>query len=390
MQVSVGAMQAWSESRAGVLLVGTAFALGAVCAGAQQITGTPGSPSATMTIQGDQIPAPPQKFGGKIERTTVGSKPYWPARIVPPKGAPNVLLIMTDDSGYGVPSTFGGVIPTPALDRIAANGLRYTNFNSTALCSPTRAALITGRNHHSVGFGVVAEQATGYPGYDSFITKDKATIGRILKDNGYRTSWFGKNHNTPAFQASSDRPVRPVADRHGLRVFLRLHGRRHQPVAAGEPRAQHDVHLSVRRQPELQPDHRDGRRGDRLHEPGQYADARPAVLRLLRARRHARAASSDAGVDQEDQRHAPLRRGLEQAARADLRQPEEARRDPAGREADAVAEGPAEGLGPAHARTRRRCSSARSTSSPRTSPTPTTRSAASSRRSRTWASSTTR
>ncbi len=130
---------------------------------AQQITGVPGSPSATMSIDGAQIPAPPQKFGGKIERTTKGSTPWWPARIQPPKGAPNVLLIMTDDSGYGVPSTFGGVIPTPALDRIAANGLRYTNFHSTALCSPTRAALITGRNHHSAGFGVVAEQATGLP-----------------------------------------------------------------------------------------------------------------------------------------------------------------------------------------------------------------------------------
>ncbi|HTY80683.1 MAG TPA: arylsulfatase [Candidatus Bathyarchaeia archaeon] len=173
---------------------------------AQQITGTPGSPSATTTIQGDQIPAPPQTFGGKIERTTQGSKPYWPARIVPPKGAPNVLLIMTDDSGYGVPSTFGGVIPTPALDRVAASGLRYTNFHSTALCSPTRAAIITGRNHHMGGFGVIAEQATGYPGYDSFITKDKATIGKILKDNGYRTSWFGKNHNTPAFQAAATGP----------------------------------------------------------------------------------------------------------------------------------------------------------------------------------------
>jgi arylsulfatase len=173
---------------------------------AQQITGTPGSPSATTTIQGDQLPAPPPKFGGKIQRTTKGSVPYWPARVVPPKGAPNVLLIMTDDAGYGVPSTFGGVIPTPALDRIATNGLRYTNFHSTALCSPTRAALITGRNHHSAGFGVVAEQATGYPGYDSIITKDKATIGQILRDNGYRTSWFGKNHNTPSFQASSIGP----------------------------------------------------------------------------------------------------------------------------------------------------------------------------------------
>jgi arylsulfatase len=169
-------------------------------------TGVPGSPSATTTIDGYQLPAPPQTFGGEIARNAVDSKPYWPARIVPPEGAPNILLIMTDDTGYGTPSTFGGVVPTPALDRIAQGGLRYTNFNSTALCSPTRAALITGRNHHSVGYGVIAEMATGYPGYDSIITKDKATIGKILKDNGYRTSWFGKNHNTPAFQASSTGP----------------------------------------------------------------------------------------------------------------------------------------------------------------------------------------
>ncbi|HWU40510.1 MAG TPA: sulfatase-like hydrolase/transferase, partial [Candidatus Acidoferrum sp.] len=101
---------------------------------------------------------------------------------------------------------YGGVIPTPAMDRIAQNGLRYTQIHSTALCSPTRAALITGRNHHSAGFGVIAEQATGFPGYDSIITKDKATIGRILKDNGYATSWFGKNHNTPEFQASQAGP----------------------------------------------------------------------------------------------------------------------------------------------------------------------------------------
>jgi arylsulfatase len=79
-------------------------------------------------------------------------------RVVPPKGAPNVLLIMTDDTDFGVSSTFGGVIPTPNLDRIAANGLRDTNFNSTALCSPSRAAIITGRNHHSMGFGVISEQ----------------------------------------------------------------------------------------------------------------------------------------------------------------------------------------------------------------------------------------
>ena len=180
--------------------------MAAAPAAAQQITGVPGSPSATTTISGEQLPPPPAEFGGKIERNAAQSTPYWPPRVEPPEGAPNVLLIMTDDAGFGVPSTFGGVIPTPSLDRIAANGLRYTNFNSTALCSPTRAALITGRNHHSVGFGVVSEQATGFPGYDSIITRDKETIGRILKDNGYRTSWFGKDHNTPAFQASQDGP----------------------------------------------------------------------------------------------------------------------------------------------------------------------------------------
>ena len=101
-----------------------------------------------------------------IKEKASESKPWWPPRVVPPKDAPNVLLIMTDDQGFGAPSTFGGVIPTPTMDRIAQDGLRYTNFHSTTLCSPTRAALITGRNHHLVGFGVVGEIATGFPGYE--------------------------------------------------------------------------------------------------------------------------------------------------------------------------------------------------------------------------------
>src|SRR5215470_8151182 len=128
-----------------------------------------GSPAATRTLDGQQLPAPDLPFGGKIERNALQSKSWWQPRIVPPKGAPNILLIMTDDTGFGAGSTFGGVIPMPTLDKLAHQGLRYTNMNSTALCSPSRAALITGRNHHSVGFGVVSEQATGFPGYDSFI-----------------------------------------------------------------------------------------------------------------------------------------------------------------------------------------------------------------------------
>ena len=119
----------------------------------QQVTGTPGSPDASNTTKGKQLPAPPPKFGGVIKESYKDSTPWWPPRIVPPKGAPNVLLIMTGNQGYGLSETFGGVIPTPALDRIAKAGLRYIEFHSTALCSPTRAALITGRNHHSVGFG---------------------------------------------------------------------------------------------------------------------------------------------------------------------------------------------------------------------------------------------
>jgi len=173
---------------------------------AQKVTGTLGSPSATTTISGKQLPAPDPKFGGVIKDDALSSTPWWAPRILPSADAPNVLLIITDDAGFAVPSTFGGVIPTPTMDRIAANGLRYNRVFSTALCSPTRAALITGRNHHSVGFGVISEQSTGYPGYNSIIPEDKATIGRILLDNGYSTAWFGKDHNTPAFAASQAGP----------------------------------------------------------------------------------------------------------------------------------------------------------------------------------------
>jgi arylsulfatase A-like enzyme len=173
---------------------------------AQQIHGEPGAPNATTTIDGLYLPPPPPPFKGIINLNAYQSKPYWPPRVVPPKGSPNILLIMTDDVGFGAPSTFGGGIPTPALDRVAEMGLRYTQFHSTALCSPTRAALITGRNHHSVGFGVISEMATGYPGYDSIIERNTATIAEILKQNGYATAWFGKDHNTPAFDASQVGP----------------------------------------------------------------------------------------------------------------------------------------------------------------------------------------
>ena len=193
--------------------------LAAAPATAVETTGVPGSPAATTTIDGKQLPAPDPKFGGVIKNDALQSKPWWAPRIVPPKQAPNVLLIITDDAGFGVPSTFGGVIPTPTMDRVAQNGLRYNNIHSTALCSPTRAALITGRNHHSAGFGVISEQSTGFPGYNSIINEDKATIGRILLENGYATSWFGKDHNTPAFAASQVGPFNQWPTGMGFEYF---------------------------------------------------------------------------------------------------------------------------------------------------------------------------
>ena len=207
----------------GVMLAAAVMAA-APSARAQQINGTPGSPDATVTIDGKQIPPPPMPFGGVIKESVKDSTPYWPPRVVAPKGAPNILLVMTDDQGYGISSTFGGVIPTPAMDRVAKAGLRYTQFHSTALCSPTRAALITGRNHHTVGAGVVGELATGYPGYDSIIGPEHATIGEILKENGYATSWFGKEHNTPTFQYSLAGPYDQWPSGMGFEYFYGFMG----------------------------------------------------------------------------------------------------------------------------------------------------------------------
>lgn len=178
-----------------------------------------GSPFATEPVDTRYLPPQPSPFRGVINFNATESTPYWQPTIVPPKEAPNVLLIMTDDVGFGAPSTFGGTIPTPALDRLAQMGIRYTQFHSTALCSPTRAALITGRNHHSAHYGVVAEQSTGYPGYDSVIHQDTATIGEILKQTGYATSWFGKDHNTPDWQSTRFGPFENWPIGYGFQYF---------------------------------------------------------------------------------------------------------------------------------------------------------------------------
>jgi arylsulfatase len=152
------------------------------------------------------LPRPDPVFAGKIGRFGNDSTPALPPRVTAPKGAPNILVVLTDDVGFGASSTFGGAIPTPNLDRLAAHGLRYNEFHSTGMCSPTRASLLTGRNHQAVSFGTVIDGATGYPGYWSSFPHSAATVARVLRDNGYNTAMFGKHHNVPIWESSAAGP----------------------------------------------------------------------------------------------------------------------------------------------------------------------------------------
>jgi arylsulfatase len=156
---------------------------------------TPGTPSV--------LPRPDFHFPGKVGRTYLDSDPAkFPQPVTAPKGAPNILLILIDDAGFGQFSAFGGGVPSPNVEKLAAEGLKYTRFHTTALCSPTRAALLTGRDHHVAGTGVITELATGYDGYTGIIPKSAGTVSEILRQNGYATAWIGKNHNTPAWETS--------------------------------------------------------------------------------------------------------------------------------------------------------------------------------------------
>ena len=129
-----------------------------------------------------------EPFPGKIGRTAETSTPAWPGRPQPPAGAPNIVMIVLDDVGYGQLSAFGGLCETPNLDRLAANGLRYSNFQTTALCSPTRGCLLTGRNHHSLGLGAITELSMGYPGLNGTMGFEHGFISEVLVEQGYNLS----------------------------------------------------------------------------------------------------------------------------------------------------------------------------------------------------------
>lgn len=167
---------------------------------------TNGVSTATGQDRGTAIPLADPEFGGVVGQTFGDSTADYPLPIKAPAGAPNVLVVILDDVGFGMCSTFGGPVPTPNLDKLAGNSLIYNRFHTTAQCSQTRAALLTGRNHHSAGTGAVIEMSTGFPGYTGIIPKSTALIAQVLRDNGYATSMFGKWHNTPEREISPAGP----------------------------------------------------------------------------------------------------------------------------------------------------------------------------------------
>src|SRR5215468_465802 len=147
-----------------------------------------------------------RSFGGTVRAAAQDSTPWWPSPNEAPMGAPNILVVLFDDVGFSDFGCYGSPIRTPTIDRLAAHGLRYTGFHTTAMCSTTRAALLTGRNHHSVGVGCLANFDSGYPGYRGKITREAGTIAEMLRPHGYRNYMVGKWHVTPLTKAGASGP----------------------------------------------------------------------------------------------------------------------------------------------------------------------------------------
>jgi arylsulfatase A-like enzyme len=171
-------------------------------------------------VEREVYPRPEHRFAGaKIGLTHEDSRPDYPAPHQAPPHAPNVMIVLLDDAGWAVSSAYGGLCRTPTAERLAREGLQYCAFHTTALCAPTRAALLTGRNHHSAATGVVAEMATGYPGYSGMIPRSCAMISELLSQNGWATGWWGKNHNVPDGHTSAAGPFDHWPSRRGFDYF---------------------------------------------------------------------------------------------------------------------------------------------------------------------------
>lgn len=201
------------------------FGIAALLAGTALIGALTGTAKAQERGTPSVLPRPDFHYPGNVGRTYLDSDaPQFPQPVQASKGAPNVVLILIDDAGFGQFSTFGGGVPSPTMDKLAAEGLRYNRFHTTALCSPTRAALITGRNHHSAATGVIGETATGYDGYTTVLPRSAGTVGEVLRQNGYMTAWIGKNHNTPVWEASAAGPFDRWANGLGFDYFYGFNG----------------------------------------------------------------------------------------------------------------------------------------------------------------------
>jgi arylsulfatase len=168
------------------------------------------------------LPRPPEPFAGKIAPANAQSTPAWPKPAQAPKGAPNVLVVLLDDVGFSAPSTFGGVAETNTLQALANEGVSYNQFHVTSLCAPTRAAILTGRNHHEAGFGMVGN--AGYPGYNFTWQKDTVSLAEVLRQNGYGTAAFGKWHNTAPWEITPAGPFDHWPTSLGFEFFYGFHG----------------------------------------------------------------------------------------------------------------------------------------------------------------------
>ena len=178
------------------------------------------APTAAVPGDGAVLPFPPVPSASVAKprlQDSVHKRRAQPDHLKP--GAPNVLIILLDDVGFGQASTFGGEMNTPALTRLANQGISYNTFHTTAICSPTRAALLTGRNHQRVGNGTIAERAVDWDGYTGVIPKTSATMAEVLRHDGYRTAAFGKWHNTPADQTTAMGPFDRWPTGHGFDYF---------------------------------------------------------------------------------------------------------------------------------------------------------------------------
>jgi arylsulfatase len=155
------------------------------------------APVCAQELSREALPIAPPPFAGTIGETPAASTPVRPFRVTAPRGAPNVIVAMTDDTGFAMSSAFGGPVPTPNLERLARAGVRFNRFHTTGICSPSRAALLTGRNHHRAATGFLTDLSVGYPGYDGTFPASEATIAQTLRLNGYSTAMLGKHHNVP-------------------------------------------------------------------------------------------------------------------------------------------------------------------------------------------------